>query len=157
MSRNYVSYFMLWTMHLILLQYQKANSKINLLLTYAFLIFIPQNVHLQKLRKEKGGTILYISDKLHYKRRKDLEIYQKKELESTFVEIINKKSSNEIVGVVYRHPNMDTNVFTDDKLTNILHILSREKNKKIYITGDFNFLTFSNMLATKPHLIFSTR
>ena len=29
--------------------------------------------------------------------RTDLEIYQNKELESTFVEIINKKSSNEIV------------------------------------------------------------
>ena len=98
-------------------------------------------------KAEKGGTILYISDKLHFKRRKDLEIYQNKELESTFVEISNKKSSNEIVGVVYRHPNMDTNVFTDDKLTNMLHILSREKNKKIYITGDFNF----NLLKYASH------
>ena len=88
---------------------------------------------------EKGGTILYISDKLHFKPRTDLEIYQNKELESTFVEIINKKSSNEIVGVVYRHPNMDTSTFTDVKLTKILHTISREKNKKVFITGDFNF------------------
>ena len=41
---------------------------------------------------EKGGTMLYVSKKLHYKPRKDLEIYAKKELESTFVEIINKKN-----------------------------------------------------------------
>ena len=42
---------------------------------------------------------------------------------------------------------MDTNVFTDDKLTNILHILSREKNKKVYIAGDFNF----NLLKYASH------
>ena len=88
---------------------------------------------------EKGGTILYISDKLNFKPRKDLEIYAKKELESCFVEIINKKTSNEIVGVIYRHPNMDTNTFTDEKLTEVMHILSREKNKKVHIAGDFNF------------------
>ena len=80
---------------------------------------------------EKGGTILYISDKLNFKPRKDLEIYAKKDLESCFVEIINKKTSNEIVGVIYRHPNMDTNTFTDEKLTEVMHILSREKNKKV--------------------------
>ena len=56
---------------------------------------------------EKGGTILYVSNKLNFKPRKDLEIYEKKELESCFVEIINKKSSNDIVGVIYRHPNLD--------------------------------------------------
>ena len=99
---------------------------------------------------EKGGTLLYVSKNLHYKPRKDLDIYAKKELESTFVEIINKKSSNDVVGVIYRHPTMDTNTFIDDKLTNIMHILSREKTKKIYIAGDFNFdlLKYSHHGAT---------
>ena len=34
---------------------------------------------------------------------------------------------------------MDPNTFTDEKLPQILEIISREKNKKAYITGDFNF------------------
>ena len=95
---------------------------------------------------EKGGTILYVSNKLNFKPRKDLEIYEKKELESCFVEIINKKSSNDIVGVIYRHPNLDPSIFIDNKLTHLTNILSREKNKKIYIAGDFNFdlLKYSN-------------
>ena len=57
----------------------------------------------------------------------------------SFIEIINKKSSNDILGVIYRHPKMDTNLFIDNKLTHITNILAKEKNKKIYIAGDFNF------------------
>ena len=37
---------------------------------------------------EKGGTLLYISKKHIHKPRKDLEIYQSKEIESTFAEIL---------------------------------------------------------------------
>ena len=36
----------------------------------------------------KGGTLLYISNKFDYKPRKDLQIYESKNVESTFVEII---------------------------------------------------------------------
>ena len=95
---------------------------------------------------EKGGTILYISDKLNFKPRKDLEIYVSKELESSFIEIINKKTSNDIIGVIYRHPKLDPTMFIDHKLAHITNILSKEKNKKVYIAGDFNFdlLKYSN-------------
>ena len=53
---------------------------------------------------------------------------------------------NEIVGVIYRPPKMDTNLFIDNKLTHITNTLAKEKNKKIYIAGDFNFdlLEYSN-------------
>ena len=106
--------------------------------------------HCKFTEAEKGGTILYISKELNFKPRKDLEIYESKELESSFVEIINKKTSNDIVGVIYRHPNMDTNTFIDKKLNHITNILSKEKNKKIYIAGDFNFdlLKYSNHAET---------
>ena len=36
-----------------------------------------------------GGTLLYISNNIAYKPRKDLNIYKTHELESTFIEIIN--------------------------------------------------------------------
>ena len=52
---------------------------------------------------EKGGTLLYVSSELNYKPRKDLEIYERKTLESSFIEIINKKASNDIVGIIYMH------------------------------------------------------
>ena len=38
----------------------------------------------------KGGALLYISLDHNYKVRKDLNIYKSKELESLFIEVINK-------------------------------------------------------------------
>ena len=106
--------------------------------------------HCKFTEAEKGGTILYVSTALNFKPRKDLEIYESKELESSFIEIINKKSSNAIVGVIYRHPRMDTNTFIDKKLHKITNILAKENKKKIYIAGDFNFdlLKYSNHTDT---------
>ena len=65
---------------------------------------------------EKGGTMIYVRNGINFKLRKDLEIYNSKELESTFIEIVNQKESNSIVGVIYRHPKMDPNDFIDNKL-----------------------------------------
>ena len=39
-----------------------------------------------------GGTLLYINNKLSYKRGQDLCVYKSSELESTFIEIIDKKN-----------------------------------------------------------------
>ena len=69
---------------------------------------------------EKGGTILYVTSNLNFKPRKDLEIYENKELETSFIEILNRKESNDIVGVVYRHPKMDTNIFIENKLSDLI-------------------------------------
>ena len=88
---------------------------------------------------DKGGTILYVTSDLNFKPRKDLEIYESKKLESSFIEIINNKESNNIVGVIYRHPKMETNIFIEDKLSDLMNRLSKEHKKKIYIAGDFNF------------------
>ena len=51
-----------------------------------------------------GGTLLYIANHLSSKCRNDLKIYKRNELESTFIEIVNPRKSNIIVGVIYRHP-----------------------------------------------------
>ena len=59
--------------------------------------------------------------------------------ESSFVEIINSKESNDIVGVIYRHPKMATNIFIENKLTYLMNTLITENKKNIYIAGDFNF------------------
>ena len=49
------------------------------------------------------GTVLYIANHLSYKCRDDLNAYKKNELESTFIEIVNSRKSNIILGVIYRH------------------------------------------------------
>ena len=62
---------------------------------------------------ECGGTILYIADYLTSKNRPDLEtlFYKPKELESTFIEIINPTRKNIVCGCIYRRPSMDIHEF----------------------------------------------
>ena len=74
-----------------------------------------------------GGTLLYINNKLSYKLRQDLSIYKSSELESTFIEIINPKKTNIIIGRTYRHPTMNLNEFNDNYLNILLQKISKEK------------------------------
>ena len=60
-----------------------------------------------------GCTLLCISSDLSYKPRNDLCIYKSTELESTFIEILNPKKTNVIMGCIYQHPHMDLNEFND--------------------------------------------
>ena len=90
-----------------------------------------------------GGTLLYISNHLSYKPRNDLCIYNSTELQSTFIEILNTKKTNVIVGCIYRHLQMDLNEFNDCYVNNLLNKLSKE-NKIIWVFGDFNIDLLNN-------------
>ena len=93
-----------------------------------------------------GGTLLYIANHLSYKCRNDLNIYKKNELESTFIEIVNPKKSNIIVGVIYRHPSMDLTDFNCNYLSKLLENISKEQ-KSIFLLGDYNV----NLLNYNEH------
>ena len=93
-----------------------------------------------------GGTLLYIANHLSYKCRNDLSIYKKNELESTFIEIVNPKKSNIIVGVIYRHPSMDLADFNSNYLNKLLENISKEQ-KSVFLLGDFNV----NLLNYNEH------
>ena len=93
-----------------------------------------------------GGTLLYIANHLSYKCRNDLNIYKKNELESTFIEIVNPKKLNIIVGVIYRHPSMDLTDFNCNYLNKLLENISKEQ-KSIFLLGDFNV----NLLNYNEH------
>ena len=54
-----------------------------------------------------GGTLFYTANHLSYKYRNDLNIYKNNEMESTFIEILNPKKLNIIVGFIYRRPSKD--------------------------------------------------
>ena len=59
-----------------------------------------------------GGALLYINKNINYKTRNDLTIYKSRELESVFIEVINKRSNKKtIIGCIYRHPCMEPKDF----------------------------------------------
>ena len=93
-----------------------------------------------------GGTLLYIANHLTYKYHNDLNIYKKNELESTFIEIVNPKKSNILVGVIYRHPSMDLANFNCNYLNKLLENIYKEQ-KSILLLGDFNV----NLLNYNEH------
>ena len=64
-------------------------------------------------------------------------IYKENELESTFIEIVNPKKTNIIVGVICRHPSKDLTVFNCNYLNKLLENISKER-KFIFLLGDFN-------------------
>ena len=86
----------------------------------------------------KGGVLIYAKVGIDFIPREDLNIYKTKELESYFIESINAKGKNSIIGTIYRHPCMDQNEFIDDFMQPLNDKLLNE-NKKIFIGGDFNF------------------
>ena len=93
-----------------------------------------------------GGTLLYIANHLSYKCHNDLNIYKKNELESTFIELVNPKKSNILVGVICRHPFMDLADFNCNYLNKLLENISKEQ-KSIFLLGDFNV----NLLNYNEH------
>ena len=64
-----------------------------------------------------GDTLQYIRNHLFFKPN-DLCIYKSIELVTTFIEILNPKRTNVIVGCIYWHPHMDLNEFNDYYLNN---------------------------------------
>ena len=58
-------------------------------------------------------------------------------IESTFIEILNKKQKNLIIGCVYKHPKHEVKDFTNNNMMSLLDKLSNE-NKDIMIMGDLN-------------------
>ena len=77
-----------------------------------------------------GGILLYISNNLSYKPKNDLCIYKSTKLESTFIEILNPKKTNVIVGCIYRHPHMDLNNLVTT--TSIIYWISYQRKIKLF-------------------------
>ena len=71
---------------------------------------------LLNLQLLNGGTLIYIFKMMRYKICKDLNLHWKKEIESTFIEIIepNIRNKNKIIGCIYKHPNAAFAEFSSD-------------------------------------------
>ena len=86
----------------------------------------------------KGGVLIYAKNGINYKPRTDLNMHKSKELESFFIEVINGKAKNEIIGTIYRHPCMDPTEFVDEYMKPLNDKINKD-NKRVFITGDFNY------------------
>ena len=64
-------------------------------------------------------------------------MYEAGRLESVFLEILNDKKKNIILGCIYRHPNMDVKDFNENYFNNIISKITAER-KICYLAGDFN-------------------
>ena len=105
----------------------------------------PVNIELENFSTEHtpteiaaGGALLYINKRLSYHPTSDLNIYTPGKLESIFIEIVCPKSSNIIVGCIYKHPSLQVNRFTNDIILSLLGKLNKENSKKIFLLADSN-------------------
>ena len=73
----------------------------------------------------KGGTLIYIDNKLRYQTRNDLKLYKEREIEFTFLEIIEPK----IIGCIYKHSNVPVTEFTNEYMGPLLENLSPDKKE----------------------------
>ena len=93
------------------------------------------NIKHTPTESSNGGTLLYIKQGINYKLRKDLQIYKSKELESTFIEVLEPgmPRNNMIIGCIYCHPSMELSEFNSHFLSVLLEKISKEK-KTVYST-----------------------
>ena len=102
--------------------------------------------------------LLYISDKIPYKLRNDLNVYCPKPLESVFTEVLLFNKSIQIIGTIYKHPSINVSSFTSDHFKNMFNAIHHE-NKSTVLTGDFNIHLLELLLNHNftPQITLSTR
>ena len=81
--------------------------------------------------------MLYIDKNLRHRLRSDLTLYKSKEIESSFIEIIESKKENAIIGCIYKGLNVSVGEFTNDFLEPLLEKRSTEK-RKVILMVDLN-------------------
>ena len=81
------------------------------------------------------GTLMYISQKLSYKLRTDLNMHSPQKLESTFAEILVPNKQNLIVGTIYKHSPMKPHEFKNI----FLELVSKLKHQNTNLAGNLIF------------------
>ena len=85
-----------------------SESRITKSNTLTTNINIPgYNIEHTPTESKAGGCLLYISDKIPYKLRNDLNVYCPKQLESVFIEVLLSNKPSQIIGTIYKHPSMN--------------------------------------------------
>ena len=133
-----------------------SESRITKSNTLTTNIDIPgYNIEHTPTESKAGGCLLYISDKIPYKLRNDLNVYCPKQLESVFIELLLSNKPSQIIGTTYKHPSMNASTFTNDHLKNMLNSIHYSINydKK----GAYNFLELLFNHNFTPQITLPTR
>ncbi len=91
-------------------------------------------------RKDKkgGGVCLYIDENVVYHVRNDLNgVKHPANTESLFIEVVNNKTQNIVIGNIYRPPGQNIADF-NQYIDTLLNKITKHENKILYIMGDFN-------------------
>ena len=89
----------------------------------------------------KGGCGFYVKIGLKVIERKELDtsfVDERNEYEAKWIEIVNEKSKNILIGVCYRHPRKNSDESFNTYLQTILG-KTNKKNLLTFVTGDFNY------------------
>ena len=99
------------------------------------------------------GVYLSYTYKISYKIRSDLNIYNPKQLELIFIEMLKLDLPGGTVGIIYKHPSMSLPTFNVESFAPLLKNLNKE-NKEVILTGDFNvnLLNFGKKRGTHQFL-----
>ena len=107
-----------------------------------------------KHRDRTGGVALLVKKPLEYCIREDTS-FSNEFIESLFIEVLvqnDLNNKNTIIGVLYRPPDTDINLFVA-LITDMLAVIKTER-KTCYIMGDFNInlINASNHIPTSEFL-----
>ena len=108
-----------------------SSSPINLQLSNCSIEHTPTEL-------SAGGTLLYISKILSYQLRNDLRLYDPGKIESSFIDIICSKSTNVVLGCIYKDPTLPINDFTNYFISPLLLKFQKESSKRIFLLHYFS-------------------
>ena len=100
-------------------------------------IFSSRAAQLSYTELSAGWALLYIGNRLSRQLRNDVKLYHPGKIESTFIVIICSKSTNVIIGWIYKHLTLQINDFTNDFVSSSLLKLQKKSCKRIFWTDDF--------------------
>ena len=89
----------------------------------------------------KAGCGFYINTAISYIERTklDVSVYDaNNEYEAKWIEIVNTKTANILIGVIYRHPRKAATTSFTSYIKETINLIKKE-HKHVILTGDFNY------------------
>ena len=90
-------------------------------------------IRADRTERRGGGVAFYVHEKLTFRIRDDIKLEQ---AEALFIEVENPEFKNVIIGLIYRPPNTNFDMFYNTFEACLNNLIN--ENKYVYFLGDFN-------------------